>query len=298
MNTFCNAKETTIKRNLTIITAALLILTQCAATKETWTRPVPSIEDVFRTASHEERVLKLYHAVKALDDVPYVWGGSSPQWGMDCSGFTQYVMREVGVNIPRTVSEQVALGEEVPERHLMPGDLLFFDADEDREGADHVGIYMGRGYFAHYKSPVGVTIEKLDDYEHGIMLAKRVMHERTGAYADRGPDTVARTYPSTWERTRRRTVIRDGCENAERNELPEKLAEDRRDVKKRDAGSGKLVGIRLEGEQVLYTVRRDDGSEYEFYVDRDNHLDSTSTHPNLLGMEIEWDEEYYNIRGW
>jgi len=136
-----------------------LLLTQCASSPQPQHRP--SIEDVFRTASQEERVLKLYHAVKALDDVPYVWGGSSPQWGMDCSGFTQYLMREVGVNIPRTVGEQVTVGEEVSERHLMPGDILFFDADDERDGPDHVGIYMGRGYFAHSKSPVGVTIEKL-----------------------------------------------------------------------------------------------------------------------------------------
>jgi hypothetical protein len=272
-----------MKRRAIFLLALLpaLLLTQCGSSPQP--RP-PSIEDVFRTASHEERILKLYHAVKSLDDVPYVWGGKSPEWGMDCSGFTQYVMGEVGVHIPRTVKEQAGVGEKISPRHLMPGDLVFFDADRGRKGLDHVGIYMGNDWFAHSSSPVGVVQQRLDDYDHNVKLARRVMHERTGAYMGR---TVVRARP----------VIRDDCEEHE-DDLLEELERRERKVKQRDTGSGELIGVRLEASQVLYTIKNSDGSEYEFYVDKDSHSYSVEAHGNLLGMTIEWNEEYYSVKGW
>jgi hypothetical protein len=274
-----------MKRRVIFLLALLpaLLLTQCASSPQA--RP-PSIEDVFRTASHEERILKLYHAVKALDDVPYVWGGSSPQWGMDCSGFTQYVMGEVGVHIPRTVKEQAKVGEKVSARHLMPGDLVFFDANRGRDGLDHVGIYMGNEWFAHSSSPVGVVQQRLDDYDHNVKLARRVMHERTGAYMGR---VVVRARPDASD---------DECEPCEKDELLEALERRERKVKQRDTGSGELIGVRLEGSQVLYTIKNSDGSEYEFYVEKDSHSYSVEAHGNLLGMTIEWNEEYYNVKEW
>lgn len=75
---------------------------------------------------------------------PYVYGGTSPR-GFDCSGFTQYVYRQVGVNLPRTSSSQARAGQRVSLSNLKSGDLLY--------GPGHVGIYVGNGQFIHSPSP-------------------------------------------------------------------------------------------------------------------------------------------------
>ena len=75
--------------------------------------------------------------------IPYVWGGSSPSTGFDCSGFVAYVFAQVGVSLPHHAASQYAYGTPVPYDQLAPGDLVFFS------GLGHVGIYIGGGQFVH-----------------------------------------------------------------------------------------------------------------------------------------------------
>ena len=75
--------------------------------------------------------------------VPYVWGGSSPSTGFDCSGFTAYVYAQVGVSLPHHAASQYGMGTPVPYAQLAPGDLVFFS------GLGHVGIYIGGGQYVH-----------------------------------------------------------------------------------------------------------------------------------------------------
>ncbi len=75
--------------------------------------------------------------------VPYVWGGSSPATGFDCSGFVSYVFAQVGVYLPHHAASQYSYGTPVSYDQLAPGDLVFFD------GLGHVGIYIGGGQFVH-----------------------------------------------------------------------------------------------------------------------------------------------------
>ncbi len=74
---------------------------------------------------------------------PYVWGGTTPSPGFDCSGFTQYVLRHSGVVIQRTSEQQYLEGAPVARSQLEPGDLVFFTTYAP--GASHVGIYVGNG---------------------------------------------------------------------------------------------------------------------------------------------------------
>jgi cell wall-associated NlpC family hydrolase len=75
--------------------------------------------------------------------IPYVWGGSSPATGFDCSGFVAYVYAQVGVSLPHHAASQYSYGTPVSRDQLEPGDLVFFD------GLGHVGIYIGGGQFVH-----------------------------------------------------------------------------------------------------------------------------------------------------
>jgi len=75
--------------------------------------------------------------------IPYVWGGSSPSTGFDCSGFVAYVFAQVGVSLPHHAASQYGYGTPVPYDQLAPGDLVFFS------GLGHVGIYIGEGQFVH-----------------------------------------------------------------------------------------------------------------------------------------------------
>ena len=78
--------------------------------------------------------------------VPYLWGGTDPTKGLDCSGFTQLVDRSQGVELPRVSAQQATAGRAVGSlAEAQPGDLLFFDYSPSRPGIDHVGIYAGNG---------------------------------------------------------------------------------------------------------------------------------------------------------
>ncbi|AJA48588.1 protein P54 [Clostridium pasteurianum DSM 525 = ATCC 6013] len=77
---------------------------------------------------------------------PYVWGGTSPNPGFDCSGFTQYVYAKFGISIGRTTYDQINDGVAVSRDQLQPGDLIFFGSWGDPH---HVGMYAGNNMYIH-----------------------------------------------------------------------------------------------------------------------------------------------------
>jgi peptidoglycan DL-endopeptidase CwlO len=75
---------------------------------------------------------------------PYVWGGSSPNPGFDCSSLVQYSFAHFGINLPRVTWDQFNQGSPVASKaDLKAGDLVFFSTYAP--GPSHVGIYMGGG---------------------------------------------------------------------------------------------------------------------------------------------------------
>lgn len=87
---------------------------------------------------------------------PYVWGGTSLTNGADCSGFTQSVMANFGISIPRTAAAQSQSGTPVDLSEIQPGDLLFYSGGS---GIGHVTIYMGNGQVVHASNAsTGITI--------------------------------------------------------------------------------------------------------------------------------------------
>jgi cell wall-associated NlpC family hydrolase len=103
---------------------------------------------------------------KGLLGTPYVWGGSNPDSGLDCSGFTQYVLGQVGVHLPRISAQQARYGARVGLNQLKPGDLVGWDNSARNNGADHIAIWLGNGQIIESPRPgLGVRIRSLDDNE-------------------------------------------------------------------------------------------------------------------------------------
>lgn len=102
---------------------------------------------------------------------PYVWGGSSPEPGFDCSGFISFLFNKFGVPLSRTTADHLYLkGFSVGRTSLQPGDLVFFRMDVSGR-VSHAGIYIGGGRFISATSSKGIYIQSLDSSYWGPKYA-------------------------------------------------------------------------------------------------------------------------------
>ena len=105
---------------------------------------------------------------------PYVFGGNSLYYGIDCSAYTQQIYASVGINLPRTADYQFEVGIPVSRAELLPGDEVFFTTYT--YGASHCGIYLGDSNFIHASSSRGVTISSLhESYYNSRYIGARRM---------------------------------------------------------------------------------------------------------------------------
>lgn len=81
----------------------------------------------------------LVNKAKSLLGIPYVWGGTNPSSGLDCSGLTSFCYSQIGINIGRTTYNQDATGRHISLSELKPGDLIL------EYGKGHVAMYIGNG---------------------------------------------------------------------------------------------------------------------------------------------------------
>jgi cell wall-associated NlpC family hydrolase len=95
---------------------------------------------------------------KSYLNVPYLWGGKS-KCGIDCSGFSQQVIKAFGIKLPRDSYQQAEIGEVVGFlQEAQAGDLAFFDNEEGR--ITHVGIMLNHHEIIHASGKV--RIDKID----------------------------------------------------------------------------------------------------------------------------------------
>jgi hypothetical protein len=114
----------------------------------------------------------------------YVWGATGPK-NFDCSGFTSYVFRNQGIELPRTSRMQYTQGEKVDRSDLKAGDLMFFSSPRSGKGTvGHVGIVVSVDEetnavtFIHASTKKGITYQKFPDggyYSRNYIGAKRVI---------------------------------------------------------------------------------------------------------------------------
>jgi peptidoglycan DL-endopeptidase CwlO len=101
---------------------------------------------------------------------PYVWGGTTPNPGFDCSGFTQYVFAHFGIKLGRTTWDQIKDGVYVPREQLQPGDLVFYGKGGN---PTHMGIYVGNDSYMH--APRTGEVVKISPYNRrDYITARRV----------------------------------------------------------------------------------------------------------------------------
>ena len=139
---------------------------------------------------------------------PYVWGAEGPN-SFDCSGLTQYVFGEFGVDLPRRAVQQSEVGDPTG-RRLRRGDLVFFASDARRSLVTHVGIYEGNGVMVNASQRYGrVRREDLDDeyWTTRFMFARRMMGDIDGREARERPDPPVRTGRRGDERRRAGRVL-------------------------------------------------------------------------------------------
>lgn len=100
--------------------------------------------------------------------VPYLWGGTDPDVGLDCSGFVQLVYRSLGVELPRVSRDQATAGVAVPSiEDARPGDLIAFG-----EPVDHIAIYVGDGKIIH--APRSGDVVKVTDIHRTPTAIRRI----------------------------------------------------------------------------------------------------------------------------
>lgn len=92
--------------------------------------------------------------------------------GVDSSGFIQAVYGEFDIGLPRSCKEQEKIGESVRIKDIMPGDLIFYGASDDK--VTHVGIYIGKGKVIHSSSKAGKVIISDMNYRR-IVSVKRII---------------------------------------------------------------------------------------------------------------------------
>ncbi len=138
-----------------------------------------NLSGVSRSSNRSATQMKILEFAKKYIGTPYKWAGNGPN-SFDCSGYTTYVFKHIGVKLPRRSVDQGKTGEKISKDSLAIGDLVFFDTSGVNNGnITHVGIYIGDGEFIHAssgKSSRRVTISNLTSgyYHEKFVVARRV----------------------------------------------------------------------------------------------------------------------------
>ena len=117
---------------------------------------------------------------------PYVWAGTSPATGFDCSGFVRFVFGRFAVEMPHSTSLLIGVGRPVPRTQARPGDIIIFTGTAaGSTSPGHAGIVISNLgetplRFVHASSArreSGVKISQVEGsgYEQRFMQVRRVI---------------------------------------------------------------------------------------------------------------------------
>lgn len=129
---------------------------------------------------------ELVENAKELLGVKYVWGGNTPQSGLDCSGLLYYIQKKAGSEVgDLTASGYSKLGERIPIGDQKAGDFLFFGTP-----VTHCAIFIGNGYMIESRggrkntaSNPGIGVVKsLVTHRSDLSCIRRVWDAKTASY--------------------------------------------------------------------------------------------------------------------
>lgn len=122
-------------------------------------------------SSENELQRKLLKSYANWKGTKYQLGGDSKE-GIDCSGLTRRIYREVyGIELPRRTYEQVKIGSRIERQNLKPGDIVYFKPEGT---GSHTAVYLGETLFINASTAKGVVISTLENtywnkyFEFGI----------------------------------------------------------------------------------------------------------------------------------
>lgn len=138
---------------------------------------------------------ELIENAKELVGVKYVWGGNTPQSGLDCSGLLYYIQKKAGSEVgDLTASGYSKLGKKIPIGQQKAGDFLFFGYP-----VNHCAIFIGNGYMIESRggrkntadNPGIGVVKSLVSRRSDLSCIRRVWDEKSPSYE------IGRTYTTT-----------------------------------------------------------------------------------------------------
>ena len=208
---------------------------------------------------------ELVENAKELVGVKYVWGGNTPQSGLDCSGLLYYIQKKAGSEVgDMTASGYSKLGKKIPIGQQKVGDFLFFGYP-----VTHCAIFIGNGYMIESRggrkntadNPGIGVVKSLVSRRSDLSCIRRVWDKKSSSYE------IGRTYTTTVDHLHVRyspwgqikeyaQLTRDGMKHAYSDGCLKKgTVVTVKDIKKDDAGaawvripSGWICAITAKGE--------------------------------------------------
>jgi cell wall-associated NlpC family hydrolase len=161
---------------LTMLAALAALMTGCAGS------PVePTTAETARRVTVEPRSADtaiggaIADVAMGMVGTRYLFGGTDPLKGFDCSGLVYYAYGQAGYRVPRTSQELFRAARKISVNDADPGDLMFF---QDQTKLSHVGIYLGDGRFVHAPaSGQNVAVGSLDSayYQQHLVAVGRLL---------------------------------------------------------------------------------------------------------------------------
>ena len=125
--------------------------------------------------------------------IPYLWGGTDPKRGLDCSGLVQLVYKKFGYDLPRVSYQQATAGTAVTGglANAKPGDILAFNSP-----VNHVGIYIGGGKMIEAPR-TGLDVRVIDVYETPTHIRRVLPESAASGVSAAGLSTTSTLAPGT-----------------------------------------------------------------------------------------------------
>ncbi len=178
---YLNPKDHTSRQEAVVMfLRAFKIVDEYQKTNWLTEEDLKELEEAAKEEQASEEAQKLISLALSYVGSSYVFGGTSPNTGFDCSGFTYYIYGQFGYSLNRVADDQAANGTAVEYANLQPGDLILFsNTYSSSDWITHVGIYIGDGKMVHAANTKrGVTVDTITSgyYYNHYAGARRILN--------------------------------------------------------------------------------------------------------------------------